>query len=530
MPNRCAIYVRKSTEHGLDMEFNSLQNQEESCKAYIASQAFNGWQYHKTYTDAAISGGTMERPALKQMLDDMAHGLINTVVVYKVDRLSRSILDFHNMMRYFEKYGANFVSITQSFDTSTSMGKLTLNMLLSFAQFEREVSSERVRDKIRASKAKGLWMGGNPPLGYDVINKKLIPNEIEAANVRILFEKYLELQSVNALTEYAAAHNIYAKQWTTAKGITKGGRPIAKMSMHRILRDRTYIGQIVNKTDNTVAPGEHSAILPNDLFDRVQAALRNNANNKSETHGSPNLLTGKLFNHTGVRFTNQRTCGKGKTNTHYYATRGFYLPAPQVDEIAINTITEFLDADLSALPAATIDTIKRTNIQTASYAEKKAFVQSLVDKVIYSQDKLIFYLAPDGAKLQPFAMDNFINQKSEPMEFTISDGRIVITVPIILRKYVNTVFDKSKNVVLTVTDNNHLILKAFATAWRYREMYEAGNSIDEISKIKKTSVRNIFKYLDLAFMSPQMVNDILSAKHITSITELFIIAQKHQVL
>ena len=208
MTIKCAIYTRKSTEHGLDQEFNSLQNQEESCKAYIASQSFNGWQYYKTYSDAATSGGTMERPALKQMLDDMAHGLVNTVVVYKVDRLSRSILDFHNMMKYFERYGANFVSITQSFDTSTSMGKLTLNMLLSFAQFEREVSSERVRDKIRASKAKGLWMGGNPPLGYDVIDKKLVPNAVEATNVRKLFEKYLELQSVNALTEYAVAHKI----------------------------------------------------------------------------------------------------------------------------------------------------------------------------------------------------------------------------------------------------------------------------------------------------------------------------------
>ena len=247
MTIKCAIYTRKSTEHGLDMEFNSLQNQEEACKAYIASQSFNGWQYYKTYSDAAISGGTMERPALKQMLDDMARGLVNTVVVYKVDRLSRSILDFHNMMKYFEKYGANFVSITQSFDTSTSMGKLTLNMLLSFAQFEREVSSERVRDKIRASKAKGLWMGGNPLLGYDVIDKKLVPNAVEATNVRKLFEKYLEQQSVNALTEYAAAHKIYAKRWTTAKGIIKGGRPIAKMSMHRILRDKIYIGQIENK-------------------------------------------------------------------------------------------------------------------------------------------------------------------------------------------------------------------------------------------------------------------------------------------
>ena len=528
MPNRCAIYVRKSTEHGLDMEFNSLQNQEESCKAYIASQAFNGWQYHKTYTDAAISGGTMERPALKQMLDDMARGLVNTVVVYKVDRLSRSILDFHKMMQYFNKYNANFVSITQSFDTSTSMGKLTLNMLLSFAQFEREVSSERVRDKIRASKAKGLWMGGNPPLGYDVANKKLIPNEAEAATVRHLFEKYLELQSVNALTEYAAAHNIYAKRWTTAKGITKGGRPIAKMSMHRILRDRTYIGQIVNKTDNTVALGEHQAILPAELFERVQVALRNNANNKSETHGSPNLLTGKLFNHNGVRFTNQRTCGKGKTNTHYYATRGFYLPAPQVDEIAIKTITRFLDADLSALPPATVDILKRINIHNIQYTEKKALIQSLVDRVIYSQEKLIFYLTPDIAKLQSFAKDNFISQKSEPMEFTVNDNRIAITVSIVLRKYVNTVFDKSMNGVLTMTENNHLIVKAFTYAFKYRKMYEETGNTDTILESENITWRTLYKYLTLAYLSPRVVNALMSGKLKIPLRDLYDKATKHQ--
>lgn len=218
MTVRCAIYTRKSTEHGLDLEFNSLQNQEEACKAYIASQSFNGWQYCKTYSDAAISGGTMERPALKQMLDDMARGLVNTVVVYKVDRLSRSILDFHKMMQYFNKYNANFVSITQAFDTSTSMGKLTLNMLLSFAQFEREVASERVRDKIRASKAKGLWMGGNPPLGYDTKDKKLIINEAEAQQVKQLFEKYLELQSVKRLVQYAEAQGIHSKKWISKKG------------------------------------------------------------------------------------------------------------------------------------------------------------------------------------------------------------------------------------------------------------------------------------------------------------------------
>lgn len=301
------------------------------------------------------------------------------------------------------------------------------------------------------------------------------------------------------------------------------------MSMHRILRDRTYIGQIENKTDKTIARGEHQAILPTELFERVQAALRNNANNKSETHGSPNLLTGKLFNHNGVRFTNQRTCGKGKTNTHYYATRGFYLPAPTVDEITIKTITQFLDADLSALPSATVDILKRINIQNAPYAEKKVFIQSLVDKVIYSQEKLIFYLAPNTAKLQSFATENFINQKSELMEFTISDIRIVITVPIILRKYVNTVFDKSKNGVLTITDNNHLILKAFATAWRYREMYERYGDTDKIIVMEHTSPRNFFKYLSLAYMNPKIANEILSGKSKITITDLFNIAFTNQL-
>ena len=512
MPIKCAIYTRKSTEHGLDMEFNSLQNQEEACKAYIASQSFNGWQYCKTYSDAAISGGTMERPALKQMLDDMARGLVNTVVVYKVDRLSRSILDFHNMMQYFNKYNANFVSITQSFDTSTSMGKLTLNMLLSFAQFEREVSSERVRDKIRASKAKGIWMGGMPRLGYDVINKKLIPNEAEATTVRTLFEKYLELQSVNALTEYAAAHNIFAKQWTTAKGIIKGGRPIAKMSMHRLLRDRIYIGQIVNKTNNTTAPGEHQAILPTELFNRVQAALQNNANNKSETHGSPNLLTGKLFNHNGVRFTNQRTCGKGKTNTHYYATRGFYLPAPQVDDIVIKTITNFLNSNMSNLPPNLATVLKRIDVTNMNFAEKRKLIQPLVEKVVYSQDQLIYTLTADTTKLQPFMTKNYVNQNADKMEYIIGDNSITITEKVFLRKYVNTVYDRGKNGVLNVTDNNHLILKAFATAWKYRDLYEQDGNVDNVIRSVRTSPRLFYKYLALAYLSPKIVNRLLNGK------------------
>lgn len=255
-------------------------------------------------------------------------------------------------------------------------------------------------------------------------------------------------------------------------------------------------------------------------------ALRNNANNKSETHGSPNLLSGKLFSHNEVRFTNQRTCGKGKTNTHYYATKGFYMPAPQVDEIAIKTITQFLDADLSALPSATVGVLKQINAHNISYAEKNGLIQSLVDKVIYSQEKLICYLTPDIAKLQPFAKDNFISQKSEPMEFTVNDNRIAITVPIVLRKYANTVFDKTKNGVLTITDNNHLIVKAFATAWKYRELYERDGGVDNIIHNLHTSPRQFYRYLDVAYMNPEKINEILSGKLKINVNDLFQIAQE----
>ncbi len=525
MTIKCAIYTRKSTEHGLEQEFNSLQNQEESCKAYIASQSFNGWQYYKTYSDAAISGGTMERPALKQMLDDMAHGLVNTVVVYKVDRLSRSILDFHNMMQYFEKYGANFVSITQSFDTSTSMGKLTLNMLLSFAQFEREVSSERVRDKIRASKAKGLWMGGAPRLGYNLINKKLVVNQTEAEQVRHLFEKYLELQSVNDLTEYARQNGIYGKRWETNKRKIRGGNPIAKMSMHRILRDKVYIGQIENKKEGTFAKGEHEPIISNDLFNRVQVALANNSNNKTTSTRAPNILTGKLFNHNGVKFINQRTSGKGKKTAYYYATKGFYLTAGRVDEIVIKTITDFLNSDMSNLPINLVTILKRIDVTNMNFAEKRNLIQSLVEKIVYSQEQLIYTLTIDAQKLQPFIREHYVNQNVDKMEYIIGDNGITITEKVFLRKYVNTVYDRGKNGVLNVTDNNHLILKAFATAWRYREMYEEYGNSDKIIAMEHTSPRQFYRYLDLAYMNPETVNRILSGEHKVNVKELFLIAK-----
>ncbi len=213
----------------------------------------------------------------------------------------------------------------------------------------------------------------------------------------------------------------------------------------------------------------------------------------------------------------------------YYATKGFYLPAPQVDEIAIKTITRFLDSDLSALPPATVDILKRINIHNIQYTEKKALIQSLVDRVIYSQEKLIFYLKPDTAKLQPFITENYVNQNADKMKYIISDNSITITEKVFLRKYVNTVYDRGKNGVLNITDNNHLILKAFVTAWKYRELYERDGGVDNIIHNLHTSPRQFYRYLDIAYMNPDKVNEILSGKLKININDLFQIAQKNQL-
>lgn len=530
---KCALYVRKSTEHGLEQAFNSLDNQEQSCKAYISSQAFNNWEYTKTYSDGGISGGTMERPGLQEMLSDIAKGIINTVVVYKVDRLSRSILDFHNMMKYFDKYNCNFVSITQAFDTSTSMGKLTLNMLLSFAQFEREVSSERVRDKIRASKAKGLWMGGIPPLGYDIKDKKLVINEAEVQQVKTLFEQYLKFQSVSALTEFAELNGIWAKKWQTRSGDWRGGKPITQMSMHRILRDKTYIGFISHKTNGTCARGAHEPIISDELFNAVQTALQNNTNNKSKALRSPNLLTGKLFNNIGVKFTNQRNSGKNQKTKYYYASKGFYLPAPQLDAIVLSTFAKFLDSDLAALPLESKDAIKRIDWTRMTYDTKRNLIQSAIKKVIYSNEKLIIHISLDPMRWLEFASEVYINEATEQMEFITSKDEVIITVPVILRKYATTRIDKdAKTGVLSITDNNHLIVKAFATAWRYKNLYEGGVGIKKIARDEKRDLRTIYKYLNLAYLSPKIINSALNGElhNHTNIQELFLIAEKYENL
>src|SRR6202022_3045987 len=275
-PQRCAIYTRKSTEHNLDLEFNSLDAQREACEAYIKSQAHEGWRLiPDRYDDGALPGAPLDRPALQDLLADVRAGKITVVVVYKVDRLTRSLADFAKLVELFDQYGVSFVSITQSFNTTSSMGRLPLNVLLSFAQFEREVIGERVRDKIAASKRKGLWVGGPVPLGYRCIDKKLevVPEEAEA--VRTIFTRYLELGSMGALLAELDRRGIRAQINGRRYGRRSGGIRFAVGSLAHLLKNRFYIGEVVYRGE--VHRGEHEPILARDLFEAVRAKLAANA-------------------------------------------------------------------------------------------------------------------------------------------------------------------------------------------------------------------------------------------------------------
>jgi DNA invertase Pin-like site-specific DNA recombinase len=245
---RCAIYTRKSSEEGLEQSFNSLQAQREACEAYIASQKHEGWNAITTrYDDGGFSGGTIERPALQKLLKDIAAGEVNTVVVYKVDRLTRSLMDFARIIEAFDAKGVSFVSVTQQFNTTTSMGRLTLNVLLSFAQFEREVTGERIRDKVAASKKKGMWMGGYVPLGYDLHERQLVINLEEGKIVREIFQQYLKLGRVSALKRYLEDKNILSKLRQGASGVMSGGKSFSRGALYHILNRRLYIGEIAHE-------------------------------------------------------------------------------------------------------------------------------------------------------------------------------------------------------------------------------------------------------------------------------------------
>ena len=365
----CAIYTRKSSEEGLDKEFNSLDAQREACEAYITSQKHAGWvALRDLYDDGGLSGGTMERPALKRLLADIKTGKVQIVVVYKVDRLTRSLADFAKIVDVLDAHGASFVSVTQQFNTTTSMGRLTLNMLLSFAQFEREIAGERIRDKIAASKAKGMWMGGNVPLGYEARDRKLVINEAEAKTVRMIFRSYAELGSVTLLQEELDRQGVRSKRREGAGGRLAGGRPLSRGILYLILQNHLYHGEVEHK--GNIYPGQHEAIIDPDLWSVVQDKLAANRKIRELAVGAkaPSLLSGLIFDGDGNRMTPTHANKSGRLYRYYISAslldRGkpgagmMRVPANEVDALVLDQVRELLTSQSavgSALAPLTLD-------------------------------------------------------------------------------------------------------------------------------------------------------------------------------
>ena len=339
---RCALYTRKSSEEGLDQAFNSLDAQREACAAYVKSQKSEGWRaIDRLYDDGGFSGGSMERPALTRLLADIAAGTVDVVVVYKIDRLTRSLADFARMVELFDRHAVSFVSVTQSFNTTSSMGRLTLNVLLSFAQFEREVTGERIRDKIAASKRKGMWMGGNVPLGYDIPigpQRVLAVNKAEAIAVREIFTAYLELGSVHRLLRWLEERGIRPKQRITLAGRTIGGQAFSRGALFHLLRNRTYLGQIVHK--DKAHPGLHPAIVDPGLFAAVQANLDANARRHEARgdHVARAPLTGRLFDGDGQPMSPSVTHGRSGQVYRYYVSAPLQQGRRDADDTSIRRV------------------------------------------------------------------------------------------------------------------------------------------------------------------------------------------------
>ena len=510
----CAIYTRKSTEHGLDMEFNSLQNQEEACKAYILSQAFNGWEYYKTYSDGGISGGTMERPGLQALLNDIRAGHIQVVVVYKVDRLSRSIIDFHKMMQEFDRYGCNFVSITQSFDTSNSMGKLTLNMLLSFAQFEREVSAERVRDKIAASKAKGLWMGGTPPLGYDLKDKQLIPNPQEAEVVNLIFTKYLELENMQAVAEWLNQKGYRTKTWTPHSAQLRGGKAFQKSSIQRILTNPVYIGKVAHQAKNKVYAGRHEGIVPKSVWNAVQDMLRRriidpHAFSHYQTHKT--VLAGKLYDDKGQSFRLTSSKKQGKKFLYYYdGVGGHYLPVEQLDRFVLSMLktADFDDIEPLADMSAITDTqlgrwISKATCQTVG---KKHYLTVFLDEKQVKTDLGNCPKMSGQVDVKPLKMariEDTIYLRDSFMVDNISSVRLR---------------NGSARNILTIRQLNESLVRGLTRGWQLKKRMEQGLNIRELEKEMHMTKRTIMRYINLCYLSPRIVADILEYKNPANLT------------
>jgi site-specific DNA recombinase len=406
-PVRCAIYTRVSTDHGLDQEFNSLDAQYDAASAYIKSQAHAGWTLNRSrYDDGGFSGGSTDRPDLQKLLDDIRARKIDVIVVYKVDRLTRSLADFAKLVELFDAHGVSFVSVTQQFNTTTSMGRLTLNVLLSFAQFEREVTSERIRDKIAASKRKGLWVGGNLPLGYKMNDGKIAIVEEEAEQVRSIFRRYLELGGVNELVRDLRERNIRTKSRLLSTGVTRGGIPLGRGALYYLLGNHFYIGEV--KYKNEILPGEQPPIMDRALFEAVrQKSLAQWSHRTVMRSKSDHLLTGLLFDDAGHRMIPTHATKASIRYRYYVSTPVLHgeaktasagsvprVPAADIEDTVVKSLKKHLATKQNGATSCTV-----------RLGDHEALAE-LVARIVVHRDQLVITLKSDNADETSYSPDD----------------------------------------------------------------------------------------------------------------------------
>jgi site-specific DNA recombinase len=537
---RCAIYTRKSSEEGLEQEFNSLHAQREACEAYVRSQQGEGWRLRKTpYNDGGLSGATMERPALKQLLADIEEGLIDVVVVYKVDRLTRSLSDFARMVEIFDGHQVSFVAVTQQFNTTTSMGRLTLNVLLSFAQFEREVTGERIRDKIAASKRKGMWMGGLVPLGYEVRERQLAVVESEAATVRLIFQRYCELGSVRLLKQELDRDGLRSKLRIASNGSRTGEKSFSRGSLYTLLRNPIYVGEVRHR--DARYPGQHQPIVERSVWDKTQELLRVHtvrADGKP-SDSMPSPLIGKLFDEQSERLTPSHAV-KGKRRYRYYVSRslmkgaprkpgeGWRVPAVEIERNLAAAIAGILDdctaivadVDKAGLGAHNITSIFATAAEWSkrlrSEAELATALKTLVERAELHQD---------GIRL---SLRLPIATAGKPTANATSHLSITRQIPLRVKRRGNEMrlivgggFGGSSGSAPRI---DSAILKAAARARRWFNDLTSGRaaSMVEIGKREGVGKRYVSRMIRLAFLSPAIVESIAEGRQPPELTAQFL--------
>jgi len=505
---RCAIYTRKSSEEGLEQDFNSLDAQREACSAYVTSQKAEGWMaIADRYDDGGYSGGTLERPALRQLLKDIERGAVDVVVVYKIDRLSRSLMDFARLVEVFDRKGVTFVSVTQSFNTTTSMGRLTLNVLLSFAQFEREVTGERIRDKFAASKRKGIWMGGNPPLGYDVSNRKLVVNSDEAETVRLIFRRYLDLGCVRLLCADLKELGIVSKPRVFSTGETRGGKPIERSALYCILNNRTYLGETTHKGKSY--PGEHDAIVPPELFDRVQCRLAELR--PPVTVGTRErqdvLLAGLLFDELGTPMLPTYTIKGQSRRYRYYVSR----PAMK-GEVSKAAISRIPAPPLEGLLARILERM-RLPANEPRVTIQRIDIQANTVAIHLKRDEAIAHWRSAEPGLSSQTDEQILSDRRELLEAgeTLADqaGLLILSLPVRarFRGGAANVFDPAG----AAPRPDRSLIRALAHAHRWRKMLLSGEikSVEALAKHFGLDRGHVGLSLKLAFLSPTLTRAIV---------------------